>query len=409
MIAALLVKLKIDVRNDREFSLYLLVSFMLGLGTGIYGAIFPNWLNAVYGITETERGLLELPREGAGLIVMFVVALMSFMGDIRLSRVTMILQFVGVIGMSMLAPRYGIMMVWLFVYSLGSHVFIPLTSKIGMALSDREHFGMRLARFSAYGLVASIIGDGVVWGTMRLFHIGYRPLFICAGVCFAGAAVAMGMMRADKPSHTRPRFVIRRQYSLYYAMCLVSGARQQIFLTFAPWVLVTVFSVDAPTFAILGVVISVVQIGTRTLVGRAIDKIGERKVLMAEACLLLLVCLGYSFSGSLFRAGVAVVLIAACYVLDSSMSVVEMARSTYMRKITVEEDDITATLSTGTSIQHIASMTIPTLGGLLWAATGSYQPVFMVAGVIAVLNLILTSRIRIAQPAAQPIPQTVAY
>ncbi|MCL2653911.1 MAG: MFS transporter, partial [Propionibacteriaceae bacterium] len=352
--------LKIDLQHDREFSLYLLVGFMLGLGSGIYNSIFPNWLNAVYGITETQRGLLELPREGAGLIVMFVVGLMSFLGDIRLSRVTMVLQFVGVFGMALLAPQYSIMMVWLFIYSLGSHVFMPLTSKIGMSLSDRAHFGMRLARYSAFGLVATIIGDGVVWGTMRLFHIGYKPLFVCAGVCFVGAAVAMGMMRADKPDHKRPKFVFRRQYSLYYAMCLVSGARQQIFLTFAPWVLVTVFAVDAPTFAVLGVVISLVQIGTRTLVGRAIDKIGERKVLMAEACLLLLVCLGYSFSGSFFRAAVAVVLIAACYVLDSSMSVVEMARSTYMRKIAVEEADITATLSTGTSITHIASMSIPT-------------------------------------------------
>ena len=408
MLATLFAKLKIDVHGDREFSLYLLVGFLLGLGGGIYGAIFPNWLKAVYGITELERGILELPREGAGLIVMFVVGLMSFLGDIRLSRVTMVLQFVGVIGMSLLAPQYSIMMIWLFVYSLGSHVFMPLTSKIGMALSDRQHFGIRLARFSAYGLVASIIGDGVVWVTMRLFNVGFTPLFIAAGVCFLGAAVAMGMMHADKPDHKRPKFVFRRQYSLYYAMCLVSGARQQIFLTFAPWVLISVFAVDAPTFAILGVVISLVQIGTRTIVGRAIDKIGERKVLMVEAALLLLVCFGYSFSGSLFRAGVAVVLIAACYVLDSSMSVVEMARSTYLRKIAVEEDDVTATLATGTSIQHIASMSIPTLGGLLWAATGSYQPVFMVAGVIAVLNLILTSRIRIAQAAAEPIPQTAA-
>ncbi|MCL2490506.1 MAG: MFS transporter [Propionibacteriaceae bacterium] len=400
--SAFLDKLKIDVRDDREFSLYLLVGFMLGLGNGIYNAIFPNWLNAVYGITETQRGLLEVPREGAGLIVMFVVGLMAFLGDIRLSRVTMVLQFVGVFGMSLLAPRYSIMMMWLFIYSLGSHVFMPLTSKIGMSLSTREHFGMRLARYAAFGLVAGIIGNGVVWVTMRLFHVGYRPLFICAGVCFVGAAIAMGLMTPDRPTHRRPKFVFRKQYSLYYALCLVSGARQQIFLTFAPWVLVTVFSVDAPTFAVLGVVISVVQIGTRTIVGRAIDRIGERKVLGAEAVLLLLVCFGYAFSGKVFTAAVAVVLIAACYVLDSSMSVVEMARSTYMRKIAVDEADVTSTLSTGTSITHIASMSIPTLGGLLWAATGSYQPVFMVAGGIAVINMVLTSRIKIASRNSAP-------
>jgi len=398
ILSALLDKLKIDVEDDREFSLYLLVGFLLGLGTGIYNAIFPNWLSAVYGITETQRGVLEIPREGAGLIVMFVVGLMSFLGDIRLSRVTMILQFVGIFGMALLAPRYGIMAVWLFIFSLGQHVYMPLAPKIGMSLSDREHFGVRLARYSAFGLVAGIIGDGIVWVTMRWFHIDYKPLFICAGVFFVGAAIAMGLMRPDKPDHVRPKFVFRRQYMLYYAMCLSSGARQQIFLTFAPWVLVTVFAMDAPTFAILGIVISVVQIGTRTLVGRAIDKIGERAVLMTEAVLLILVCFGYAFSGRLFTAAVAVVLIAACYVIDSSMSVVEMARSTYVRKIAVDESDVTITLATGTSITHVVSMSVPTLGGLLWAATGSYQPVFMVAAVIAVINIVLTSRIRVSKP-----------
>jgi len=399
MTSALLDKLKIDVNQDREFSLYLLVGFLLGLGSGIYGAIFPNWLNDVYGITEAQRGFLEIPREGAGLSVMFVVALMSFLGDIRLSRVTMVLQVVGIFGMALLAPRYSIMIVWLFIFSLGQHVFMPLAPKIGMSLSARDHFGMRLARYSAYGLVAGIIGNGVVWVAMRAFHIGYRPLFICAGLFFAGAAVAMGMMRSDRPDHRRPKFVFRRSYALYYALCLTSGARQQIFLTFAPWVLVTVFGLDAPTFAILGVVISVVQIGTRTLVGRAIDKIGEQKVLTAEALLLLLVCFGYAFTGSLFRAGIAVIIIAACYVLDSSMSVVEMARSTYIRKIAVDDDDVTATLSAGTSITHLASMSIPTLGGLLWTATGSYQPVFLAAAGIALINIVLTMRIKIGQPA----------
>jgi len=400
MTSVLLDRLKIDADKDREFSLYLLVGFLLGLGGGIYGAIFPNWLNDVYHITEAQRGFLEIPREGAGLIVMFVVGLMSFLGDIRLSRVTMVLQVVGIFGMALLAPRYTVMIVWLFIYSLGQHVFMPLAPKIGMSLSTREHFGVRLARYSAYGLVAGIIGDGVVWVTMRVFHISYKPLFILAGLFFVGAAVTMGFMRADKPDHKRPKFVFRRAYMLYYALCLTSGARQQIFLTFAPWVLVTVFGLDAPTFAILGVVIAVVQIGTRTLVGRAIDKIGEQKVLTAEALLLLLVCFGYAFSGSLFRVGVAVVIIAACYVLDSSMSVVEMARSTYIRKIAVDDDDVTATLSAGTSITHLVSMSIPTLGGLLWTATGSYQPVFMAAAVIAVINIVLTQRIRIAKPEA---------
>jgi len=389
---------KDHIQHDREFSFFLLVGLFLGLAGGIYNSIFPNFLNDVYRISETQRGFLEIPRESAGLIVMFVVGLMSFLGDIKLSRFSLLLNVVGVFGLAVLAPSYGVMIVWLFVFSLGQHVFMPLTSKIGMSLSKRENFGMRLARYSAYGLAATIVGNGIVWVGMRIFHIGYKPLFICAGVFYFFAAMSLFFMKPDKPKNRRPKFIFRKAYGLYYALCLTNGARKQIFLTFAPWVLITVFGLSAPTFAILSVVISVVQIGTRTIVGRAIDKIGEQKVLTAEAFLLVLICLGYALSGKFFTAAIAVVIIAACYVIDSSMSVVEMARSTYMRKIAVEESDITPTLSAGTSIDHIASMSIPTLGGLLWAATGSYQPVFFVAAGIAVINIILTARIKIAKP-----------
>jgi hypothetical protein len=76
------------------------------------------------------------------------------------------------------------------------------------------------------------------------------------------------------------------------------------------------------------------------------------------------------------------------------MSAVEMARSTYVRKIAVDQADVMPTLSAGTSIDHVVSMSIPVLGGLLWTAFG-YQFVFLAAAGIAVLNMILSRRLEI--------------
>ncbi|MDD3169161.1 MAG: MFS transporter, partial [Eubacteriales bacterium] len=101
------------------------------------------------------------------------------------------------------------------------------------------------------------------------------------------------------------------------------------------------------------------------------------------------------FSERIFSAGIAVVIITGCYVIDNSMSVVEMARSTYVRKIAVNFADVTPTLSTGISLQHIASMVVPVFGGILWAAAG-YQAVFIAAAVIALFNLILSRKIMIS-------------
>jgi len=390
-----------QVKNDREFSLFLLVGLFLGLAGGIYNSIFSNYLFDVYHVMETMRGFLEIPREGAGLVVMLVIGALAFMGDIRLGRMTMFLNVIGIIGMALLAPNLGVMAVWLFIFSLGQHVFMPLTTKIGMTLSKRENFGVRLARYSAYGLIATIVGNGVVWVSMQVMHVGYKPLFIVSAVFYICACFAMWFMKADKPAEKPTRFIFRKKYMLYYTLCLTNGARKQIFLTFAPWVLIQVFHVDAPTIAILNIIVNMVSVGTRTVVGRAIDRIGERVVLSAEAMLLVLICLGYALSGKIFSAAVTVVIIAICYIIDSSMSVVEMARSTYMRKIAVCESDVTPTLAAGTSIDHIMSMSIPSLGGLLWAATGSYQPVFFVAAGIAVINIALTSRIRIPRAELQ--------
>jgi len=388
-------RLKHQLTNDREFMLFLIAGLFIGLAGGIYNSIFPNYLHDTFGISEFQRGVLEIPREGAGLVVMFVVGLMSFLGDIKLSRVSLIFNALGSLGIAILAPSYGSMIVWLFVFSLGQHLLIPLTPKIIMDLSTTEHYGMRIARNSAYAQVATIVGCGIAMLWMLAFPQGYVTMYIFAAVFFVIAVAAMFFMRPDKPDHKRPQFMFRKKYMLFYALCFANGARKQIFLTFAPWVLVYIFGVKTPIIALLGIVTGVVMVGTRTIVGRAIDTLGERKVLMAEAMLLVLICLGYGLSGKLFSVGVTLVIVAVCYVIDSSMSVVEMARYTYMRKIAVVESDVTPTLSAGTSIDHIASMFIPTLGGALWALTGSYEPVFLAAAAIAVINIILTSRIKI--------------
>lgn len=390
-------KLKYQIANDREFTLFLLAGLFIGLAGGIYNSIFPNYLHEVFGISEFQRGVLEIPREGAGLVVMFVVGVMSFLGDVRLSRVSLLLNAIGSLFIAILSPTYGSMILWLFVFSLGQHLLIPLTPKIIMDMSTSEHYGMRIARNSAYAQVATIVGCGIAMLWMLIYPVGFVPMFIIASVFFAVAVVAMFFMRADKPDHKRPQFIFRKKYMLFYGLCFANGARKQIFLTFAPWVLVSVFNVKTPAIALLGIVTGVVMVGTRTIVGRTIDSLGERKVLMAEAVLLVVICLGYGLSGKIFSAAVTLVIVAACYVIDSSMSVVEMARYTYMRKIAVMESDVTPTLSAGTSIDHIASMFIPTLGGALWAITGSYEPVFLAAASIAIINIILTSRIKIVK------------
>lgn len=383
-----------DFKNDRDFTLFLIVGLFSGIASGINSTVFNNFLSDVYKLSAAARGVVEFPREFPGVLIVLVLGMLSFLGDIRISIIGMILAALGMLGLGVFSPTFAVMLVWMMLLSLGTHIFLPLSASIGMSLSEKQQYGIRLGRYNAYNLVATIIGYAIVWVGFKYLGLTYQTAFIIAAVFYIFAAFSLGFMNPKKPKAKKIKFIFRKKYTLYYCLSIVNGARKQIFLTFAPWVLIQVYHIDPPTFAILGLIISVVSILTRTIVGNAIDIKGERFVLFLEAIVLIIICMGYAFAADVAPQGIAVFIIAACYIIDSSLSVVEMARSTYIKKIAVHPDDVTPTLSAGTSFDHVIAMSIPFLGGLLWAKMG-YKYVFIVAAMFALLNLFMSLKIKV--------------
>ncbi|MFL0247768.1 MFS transporter [Candidatus Clostridium stratigraminis] len=393
-----LVKIKVNklLHNfsvDRDFTLFLIVGLFTGIASGINSTIFNNFLSDVYKLSASARGIVEFPRELPGALIVIVLGILSFLGDIRMAIVGMCFASLGMLGLGLFSPSFAGMLVWMMLLSLGTHIFMPLSAGIGMDLSDKEKYGMRLGKFNAYNLVATIIGYAIVWIGFNYLGLTYKIAFIIASIFYIFAAFILGLMKQNKKTARKMKFVFRKEYTLYYILCTVNGARKQIFLTFAPWVLIQEYHLSPPTFAILGFIVATLSILTRTAIGNAIDIKGERFVLSLEAIVLIVICMGYSFASKLFPTSIAVVVIAACYIIDNSMSVVEMARSTYIKKIAVHPEDVTPTLSAGTSFDHVIAMTIPFFGGLLWSKLG-YQFVFLFAALIAVINLFLSMKIK---------------
>ena len=382
-----------SISRDREFTLYLCIGFLSGVAGGINNSIFNNFLSNVFHLSESARGLLEFPRELPGFLVVFVLSILAFLGDTRIVSIAMFGAAIGIAGLGF-SQSYGVLVLFLMIFSMGQHLYMPIASSMGMHLSNPEKFGARLAKYNAYNLSASLLGYAIVWAGFKYLHVSYKAAFIFAAFFYLFSAFTSMLMKKQEPHHKSFKLIIRKRYTLYYLLCIVNGARKQIFLTFAPWVLIQVYGIGPETFALYGVIVALVSILTRTLVGNAIDTLGERKVLSIEAVVLFLLCLGYSFAANIFTAPVALAVIAACYIIDSSTSAVDMARSTYMRKIALYPSDITHTLSLGITVDHMVSMSIPILGGFLWAAFG-YQAVFLSAAVIAISNFVLSMKIRI--------------
>ncbi|MBU3190401.1 MFS transporter [Clostridium bowmanii] len=380
--------------NDRDFKLFLIVGLFTGIASGINSTVFNNFLSDTYKLTASARGIVEFPRELPGVLIVIVLGILAFLGDIKIAIVGMFFASLGMLGLGLFSPSFASMLLWMMLLSLGIHIFMPLSAGIGMNLSEAGNYGARLGRYSAYNLIATIVGYSIVWFGFKYFNLTYQIAFVIASVFYIFAAFFLGLMKSKKPKRKKATLVFKKKYTLYYCLSVVNGARKQIFLTFAPWVLIKEFNVDPPTFAILGLIIAVLSIFTRTIVGNAIDIKGERYVLSFEAIVLIVICMGYSFAADLVPPSIAVIIIASCYVIDNSLSVVEMARSTYIKKIAICPEDVIPTLSAGTSFDHVIAMSIPFVGGILWTTMG-YQYVFIVAAFIAAINLFLSLKIKI--------------
>jgi predicted MFS family arabinose efflux permease len=376
-----------------DFRLFLTATFVFGFAQSIVDSTFNNFLNETYFITDFQRGFLELPREIPGFLVIFISALLFFLCSRRQAFVANLLCAFAILLIGFCSPGFSIMLVWLFIFSVGQHLFIPLNQSIGMELAADGQTGRRLGQFSAVANMSAILGSLVIFIGFKYLNLNFRVSYAVAFLAFLTVAILLFMMQKDRPYSAKTKFKLRKEYKLFYWLNILYGTRKQIFLTFAPWVLVTVFGQKTQVLAILLTTGGVIGIFFKTLLGRAIDRLGERFILSAEAVALVFVCLGYGYSREIFSETVALFVAFACYILDQLLMSVGMARATYLQKIAVVPEDVAQTLTMGVSIDHIFSISVALLGGFIWIQWG-YQYVFLLGAVIAVINVFSAFRVK---------------
>jgi len=381
-----------------DFYYFFVAVFIYAFSFAIVNTIFNNFLDETFALSGLKRGILELPRELPGFLVIFFSALFFFLCTRRLAALSHILAAVGMFLIGHLSTGYGVMLIWLFILSMGQHLFLPLISGIGMEFAQEGKTGRRLGQLFSASNIAGIMGSFVVFIGFRFLNFDFPLSFTIAAAGMLIAAFLLYAMRPDEIHPEHSKFTIRREYGLYYWLCILYGTRKQIFITFAPWVLVTVFHQSTAMLATLMTVGGAIGIFFNQLVGRAIDRLGERFILMSEAILLIFVCFGYGFSRVFLHEKPAFLLAAGCFIADQLLMSAGMARDTYLKKISLRPEDVSQTLSMGVSIDHIFSITIALLSGYIWKTLG-YQYVFLLGSVIAVSNLISASRIKIKRGA----------
>ena len=359
--------------------LFAMSTLMMGVYSGLYDPSFNNYLAQVHNVSEVTRGALEFPRELPGFLVVFIFTALLFLADTRIASVSALLVALALWGQGFLAPNITMVVVWMFIWSTGAHLYMAMTQPIALRLATEGQEGRRLGQLGSLEALGAILGMIIVyWGASR-YHISFGVLFGIAGGCALLASIGLFLIKPQPLTNVSRRLVFKKKYTLFYILNILFGARKQIFLTFAPWVLIKVFHANIETFAILGFIGTVLSIFFRPLLGRAIDAWGERRIIAMESCMLIIISILYGFSPGWFSNQVAMLIIMACFICDQLLFSVRIARTTYLARIADGPEDIASTISMGLSMDHAVSMLIPLGGGLLWAHYG-YLPVFLVSG-----------------------------
>ncbi|MCL1906096.1 MAG: MFS transporter [Clostridiales bacterium] len=395
-----------DTQKKKAILIFTVITALTGLGMGLSDTVFPNYFKDAYNTDAFQRGLIEFPRETPGLISVFVMSLLASLGDIRISVLAQILCIAGLTALGFLTPDFGVMLIFLFLFSMGQHIFMPLTDSIGMSLAQDGGYGSVMGRFkgvyTAFTMVAGIlvfVGFKAGWFS---FTSRVKSIFILAAVIFAVIFVLllyMWRITDKKTARQRSRLIIRKEYGIFYLLSMLFGARKQIMLVYGPWVLIDLLGFGVDTMAILAIAGAAAGIFFMPAVGRWIDRYGTARIMIVEAAAFFLVYIAYGvlssglYLGWLAAAGMPVAAAFAINMADRMTIQFGMVRSVYMRSVAFSPQEVTPTLSLGMSLDHVLSILSAILCGWLWKSLGP-QYVFVFAALLSVGNMLVALGIR---------------
>jgi predicted MFS family arabinose efflux permease len=398
MMKSLLDRIK---KMPRELMIFASASLILGTAYSIYDATFNNFVNSKFTISPFQRSFMEFPRELPGFLVVFVSAALWFLCSRRLGFVAALLGMVGAFLIGFASSTYVLMLGWLFIYSMGQHLFMPVASTIGMELAREGQTGRRLGQLNAVRNAAAILGSLLVVVGFKYLGFKFQHSFILSTIFLAIAAILLFAMKPEKVQKPKSFLTLHKEYRLYYILNIISGARKQLFLTFAPWVLVKIFGQPTEIMATLYTIGGVIGILFQPLLGWAVDRLGERFVLASEAVILVFVCLGYGFAKILLPTETAFLVTCGCFLIDQMIFSVGMARATYIKKIAKQPGDVQPALTAAVTIDHIFSISAALLGGFIWNKFG-FQYVFLFGVLIAAISFFTALRVRIPLASTTP-------
>jgi predicted MFS family arabinose efflux permease len=357
--------------------------FLLSLGTGLQNGVNTNFMKEL-GLSGSQVLLQAGIREIPGLCLMFIAALVMHL-PLTWRAVASVLTMGAGYALYATVHSWTALAVVSLVASLGFHLWMPLNSALGLGLVSKENSGRVLGTLASVAALASMAGIGSILLFSHWFSL--RTLAGIAGVLIIAAAIVLSRLPKNigETKKTQPRLLFRSRYWLYYVLLLFEGSRTQVFSAFNTMVLVYNYGLSALQISFLLLVSSLVNFLLAQRLGRLLDIVGERITLTAGYVALALCFVGYAMIHNVWFLGVMVICINLLVTLSIGLS-------TYVNRIAPPEE-LTPTLSTGVSINHITSVSMSFVAGGLLPIVG-YKALCWGAVVMIMLSIPFALAIR---------------
>ena len=370
---------------------------MMAIGYGLHKGIVDNYLAEIVGMGEMDRGVTEFFRELPGFMLIFILALFYKFSAEKMYKMGGIIMVCGMGLLAFMPPAKAFVIFSIFLYSAGEHIQLGMKNTLSLEYSKPGLGGQALGYQNAIYQIGNLAGYIVVMVIFWIFAAKsmFKPFFVIATAFMALALFfALQLSGKSETDKSKSRFYFRKKFTKYYMLEIFYGARKQVFFTFGPYVLILFYGANAAVISLLFAVSAIACFVLSPVVGKIVDKIGYKPVMIGDTLILVIVCFFYGFAHHIFPKNIAFAVCCVNYVLDSVISLAAMASNVYVQDISDSKEEMRATISTGISVNHIITIFIALSGGWIWHKLG-IETLFIVSAVLGLFNSACAATIKV--------------
>ena len=368
----------------RPMTLLFVMAALMPVAFATWSALLNNFVIEAANFDGQDIGWLHFVREIPGFLAIGVIAIIIFIREQVVGLVSLVLLGVAT-ALTGFFPSLGGILTLTMLSSIGFHYYETVNQSLQLQWLPKERAPQILGRLLAVGSAATGVAYVLIVMTWKAFDLSYSSVYMVAGAVTAAGALfcLIAYPVFESPHPQAKKMVLKRRYWLYYALQFMAGARRQIFVVFAGFMMVEKFGYEVHELTSLYLLNLAANMVLAPVFGHAVARFGERRTLMFEYAGLIGVFLAY---GGVYYFGWGVLVAAALYVIDHMFFALALALKTYFQKI-ADPQDIAPTAAVAFTINHIAAVGLPPVLGFMWMI--SPVSVFVMAAAMAGGSLVL--------------------